>query len=142
LTGWLLDTNVVSELRRPRPEPAVVRWTSAQPEPALHIGTVTLAEIRCGIARLDPADRFRAELLAWLESELIPWFQHRVVPVTEPVLCRWLDLVQRGRSARQPRIQPDLLLAACALENDLGVATRNTADFAWTGVRLADPWQG
>lgn len=142
MTAWLLDTNVVSELRKTRPSPAVLRWVAGMSEAQLHVGTITIAELRAGIARLPETDLFRAELSAWLDDDLLPWFQGRVVPVTEAVLCQWLHLVQRGRAEQQPRLQPDLLLAATASVHGLGVATRNTADFAWTGVALVDPWQG
>jgi predicted nucleic acid-binding protein len=96
VTGWLLDTNVLSELRRPRPEPKVVGFVSAQPLEQLYVSTVTFAEIRYGIERVDDAKR-RAELNDWLTHKLRPMFESRVLPVSEDVIFKWRLLVEEGR---------------------------------------------
>jgi predicted nucleic acid-binding protein len=88
VTGWLLDTNVLSELRRPRPEPKVVAFIKAQPLDALYLSMVTLAEIRFGIERLADAGR-RAELNDWLSHKVRPMFDGRILPVTEDIMLKW-----------------------------------------------------
>lgn len=138
--GWLLDTNVVSELRKgARCAPAVRAWADRVPPVACFLSRVTIAEIRFGIGRVsDPG--FRAELEAWLRDGLLPWFGDRVLDVDEAVLLRWRTLVSEGQKAHYTYSQPDALLASTALVHELGVATRNAEDFARAGVRLIDPW--
>jgi predicted nucleic acid-binding protein len=138
--GWLVDTNVVSELRKgARAAPAVRDWASRVPNVACYLSRITLAEIRVGIERApDPA--FRAELEAWVRDGLLPWFGQRVLDVDEPVLLRWRWLVWEGQKTGYTYAQPDALLAATALAHGLGVVTRNTADFERAGVRLLNPW--
>lgn len=138
--GWLLDTNVVSELRRGRRcHPGVRAWAEAVSPATCFLSRVTLAEIRFGIERAtDPA--FRAELDAWLRDGVRAWFGERVLEVDENVLLAWRRLAWAGQKANYTYAQPDGLLAATALEHGLGVVTRNTADFARAGVALLDPW--
>jgi len=105
VTGWLLDTNVLSELRRPRPEPKVVAFIAAQPLDSLFISSVTLAEIRFGIELVTDAGR-RAELNDWLTHKVRPMFEQRVLPVTEDIMLKWRLLVEEGR-----KVAPYLLTA-------------------------------
>ena len=87
MTGWLIDTNVISELRKPRPEERVVSFVSRQPLDSLFISTVTFAEIRFGIEKLnDPARR--AQIAAWLENEMRPLFEGRILPLSEDILLK------------------------------------------------------
>lgn len=139
MSGWLLDTNVLSELRRPRPHPQVVAFIEAQPLHSLHVSAVTFAEIRFGIERVDDLDK-RAALHDWLEQRLRPMFAGRVLPVSEDVVFKWRLLVERGRKAGHTFAQPDLFIAATALQHGLGVATRDVDDYDRTGVPLLDPW--
>lgn len=138
--GWLVDTNVVSEIRKgPRADRRVMAWADRVPRVALYLSCLTVAEIRAGIARVtDPG--FRAELDAWLRDGLLPWFADRVLEVDEAVLIRWRDLTFEGKRDNYTYSQPDALLAATALVHDLGVATRNEDDFARARVRLLNPW--
>ena len=138
--GWLLDTNVVSELRKgPRTHPGVRAWAQSVPPAACYLSRVTLAEIRFGIERVaDPA--FRAELEAWLRDGLRPWFGERILDVNQDVLLAWRHLATEGPRANDTYAQPDALIAATALVHDLGVVTRNTQDFARAGLTLLDPW--
>lgn len=138
--GWLLDTNVVSELRKgPRAARSVRSWAESVPSAACFLSRVSIAEIRFGIARVtDPA--FRAELEAWVRDGLLPWFGDRVLDVDDRVLLRWRQLVWEGQKANYTYAQPDSLLAATALVHELGVVTRNTEDFRRAGLRLLDPW--
>ncbi|MBI3513698.1 MAG: type II toxin-antitoxin system VapC family toxin [Proteobacteria bacterium] len=140
MTGWLLDTNVISELRKRGCDPKVKRWTEAQRPEALFLSTVTIAEIRFGIERAADA-RFRTELLDWLETVLLGWFDGRVLEITESVMLEWRRMVERGRAMRHTFSQPDLLIAATAAVNGLAVATRNVADFEKAGVLVLNPWR-
>jgi len=139
--GWLLDTNVVSELRKgPRAAAPVRAWAESVPRVACFLSRVSIAEIHFGIDRVtDPA--FRAELEAWVQDGLLPWFGDRVLVVDSRVLLRWRRLVWDGQKANYTYSQPDALLAATALVHELGVVTRNIADFERAGLRLLDPWQ-
>jgi predicted nucleic acid-binding protein len=138
--GWLIDTNVVSELRKgSRCAAPVWAWATSVPRVACYLSRISLAEIRFGIERApDPA--FRAELEAWLRDGLLPWFGERILEVDERILLRWRWLVWEGQKVNYTFAQPDALLAATALEHGLGVVTRNTGDFAYAGVRLLNPW--
>jgi predicted nucleic acid-binding protein len=138
--GWLIDTNVVSELRKGvRGAAAVQAWATSVPRVACYLSRISVAEIRFGIERApDPA--FRAELEAWVRDGLLPWFGDRILEVGERVLLRWRWLVWEGQKASYTFSQPDALLAATALEHGLGVVTRNTGDFERAGVRLLNPW--
>ena len=141
MTGWLLDTNVVSELRRPRPEPRVVAFVTAQPLDRLFLSVVTLAEIRFGIERVADAGR-RADLNDWLNLKLRPMFERRVLPVSEDVMLKWRLLVEQGRKSGHTFSQPDLIIGATALHHGLTVVSRDAADYVRAGVPLLDPWEG
>jgi predicted nucleic acid-binding protein len=140
VSGWLLDTNILSELRRPRPEPRVLSFIAAQPLDTLFISAVTLAEIRFGIERLDDAAK-RAELSDWLALNVRPMFEQRVLPVTEDVMLKWRLLVEEGRKSGHTFSQPDLIIAATALHHGLTLVTRDTADYEKARVRVRNPWR-
>ncbi len=139
MTGWLLDTNILSELRRAKPEQRVVAFVAAQPLDLLHVSTVTLAEIRFGIELVADANR-RAELNDWLTHKVRPMFEHRVLAITEDVMLKWRLLVEEGRQAGHTFSQPDLIIGATALQNGLTVVTRNTEDFERARVPVVNPW--
>ncbi|MBL6752196.1 MAG: type II toxin-antitoxin system VapC family toxin [Nevskia sp.] len=139
MSGWLLDTNILSELRRFRPEPKVVAFVAAQPLEQMYISTVTLAEIRFGIERVADAGR-RAELNDWLALKLRPMFGQRVLEVSEDVMFKWRLLVEEGRRVGHTFSQPDLIIAATALIHGLTVVSRDTAGYARTRVALFNPW--
>lgn len=141
MTGWLLDTNVLSELRRPRPEPKVVAFVAEKPLALLYVSAVTSAEIRFGIECLDEPMR-RAELDDWLAHKVRPMFEQRVLQVTEDVMFKWRLLVEEGRKARHTFSQPDLIIAATALEHGLTVVTRDDAEFGRARVSVVNPWKG
>lgn len=140
MKGWLLDTNVVSELRKPRCDASVRAWADRQEPQAVFLSTVTVAELRFGIERLDASDPRRGHLESWLTEELRPWFEDRLIAVTEDVIVTWCRLVEQGRAMRRTFPQPDLFLAATAALHDLCVVTRNTGDFMATGVPVLNPW--
>ena len=141
MTGWLLDTNVVSELRKKRPDSHVKAWSDAQAADSLFLSSVTLAEIRYGIER-QPDPAFRHELSMWLDHRLRPWFAGRILPVDEEVILEWRRMVARGRENSITFSQPDLFIAATAYVHALVVCTRNEGDFRQTGVRVFNPWTG
>ena len=136
--SYLLDTNVVSELRRPQPEPRVLKCIAAASLDDLYLSDVTMAEIRFGIERVsDPMKR--AEIASWLDHVLHPMFGQRVLPVTEEVILRWRLMVEAGRQRNHTYSQPDLFIAATASVHGLTVITRNIAGFADTGVAFVNP---
>jgi hypothetical protein len=139
VTGWLVDTNVLSELRRIKPDPRVVAFVAARPLDLLFVSTVTFAEIRFGI-ELAPDPARRAELQAWLTQTLRPMFEDRVLPVSEDVMFRWRLLVEEGRKAGHTFSQPDLIIAATGLQHGLTVVTRDAADYARARVPVFNPW--
>jgi predicted nucleic acid-binding protein len=136
---WLLDTNVLSELRRPRPEPKVVAFVSAQPLDQLYISAVTLAEIRFGIEFVADPNR-RVALNDWLTQRVRPMFEGRVLPITEDIMLRWRLLVEEGRRTGYTFSQPDLIIAATAIHHGLTVVTRDRKDYDKAGVPVLDPW--
>ena len=111
MTGWLLDTNVLSELRRPRPERKVLAFIAAQPLEHLYVSAVTFAEIRFGIELVTDAGR-RAELNDWLALKVRPMFEQRARAITEDIMFKWRLLVEEGRKAGPTFSQPDLIIAA------------------------------
>ena len=139
MTGWLLDTNVLSELRRPKPDRKVVAFIAAQPLELLYVSAVTLAEIRFGIEVVTDATK-RAELNDWLAHKVRPMFEQRVLPVTEEIMFKWRLLVEDGRKAGYTFSQPDLIIAATALHHGLTVVTRNVRDYEQVRARVFNPW--
>ena len=139
MTGWLLDTNILSELRRPKPEAKVVSFVAAQALDLLYVSTVTLAEIRFGIELVEHATR-RAELGDWLAHKVRPMFEQRVLPVSEDVILKWRLLVEEGRKAGHTYSQPDLFIAATALHHGLTVVTRDAEEFERARVPVLNPW--
>ena len=139
MTGWLLDTNALSELRRPKPDRKVVAFIAAQPLELLYVSAVTLAEIRLGIEVVTDATK-RAELNDWLAHKVRPMFEQRVLPVTEDIMFKWRLLVEDGRKAGYTISQPDLIIAATALHHGLTVVTRNVSDYERVRARVFNPW--
>ncbi len=139
MSGFLLDTNVVSELVRPRPDLRVTRWIDGVHEDLLYLSVLTLGEIRKGIASLSDTRR-RVRLEAWLNSELILRFAGRVVPIDLSIADRWGWLASAAVSAGASLPVIDGLLAATAIEFNLTLVTRNTKDVFNTGVPLFNPW--
>lgn len=140
MRGWLLDTNVVSELRKPACDPNVKAWSERFPPESFHLSTVTLAEIRYGIERQKDA-AFRDELTDWLDRVLRPWFAGRILDVDEDTILEWRRMVAAGRKRGITFGQPDLFIAATAKVHGLTVATRNVADFERAAVDTVDPWK-
>jgi predicted nucleic acid-binding protein len=140
VTGWLLDTNILSELRRKTPQRKVLAFIREQRLELLHVSTVTLAEIRFGIELVNDANR-RAELNAWLVQEVRPLFDHRVLEVSEDVLYKWRLLVEEGRKSGHTYSQPDLFIAATALHHGLTVVSRDTREYQRADAPVFNPWE-
>lgn len=135
---YLLDTNVISELRKPkaRSDTAVRRWVSERNPSDLCLSVITVLEVELGISRVARRDPGQAERLQlWLEEELLSVFDGRIVPV---------DVAVARRAARlhvpDPRPERDALIAATAICSGLTVVTRNVADFESMGVAVVNPW--
>lgn len=141
MSGWILDTNVLSELRKGnRSNPSVKAWAAAQPAHLLFVSRVTLAEIEYGIEQTsDPT--FRLELTRWVETSLLPWFSGRILELDQPVIVEWRKMVEKGRKKNHTFSQPDLFIAATAAVHGHGVATRNVEDFTIAGVAVTNPWE-
>ena len=139
MTGWLLHTNVLSELRRPKPERKVLAFISGQPLDLLYVSAVTLAEIRFGIERVSSVTR-RAELADWLAHKVRPMFEARVLDVTENIMFKWRLLVEDGRNAGHTFSQPDLIIAATALRHGLTVVSRDVSDYQRARTPVFNPW--
>jgi predicted nucleic acid-binding protein len=139
--AWLLDTNVISELRKgPRCTPSVAAWATQVPPAACYLSRVSVAEIELGIERAgDPT--FRAELDAWLQDGVLSWFGQRILEADGRVLLAWRRLIYDGQKARYTYSQPDALIAATAIVHDLAVVTRNVDDFDRAGVPVINPWK-
>lgn len=140
MSGWLLDTNILSELRRKLPEPAVERFVAEQPLSDLYVSEVTFAEIRFGIELIGDHAR-RTELHHWLDHRLRPLFDRRALPVTEDILREWRLIIETGRKRGHTFSHPDVLIAATAAQHGLTVVTRNTIEFVAASVAVFNPWK-
>ncbi len=135
----LLDTNIVSELMRPAPSPAVMSWLGAQPASSLFISAVTEAELRYGVMLL-PEGRRRADLMTALEAMLAEDFAARILPFDSAAAAAFAVIAASRRQAGKPISQFDAQIAAIAQSRGAALATRNLADFAECGVEIINPW--
>jgi toxin FitB len=134
--SYLVDTNVLSELRRKVPNAGVVDWFSLRPPATLYLSVLTLGEIRKGVETVDGQQR-RHALTDWLETDLPAFFTGRLLAIDQAVADRWGRLLA---SAGRPLPAIDSLLAATALVHDLVLVTRNVKDFAGLPVSTFNPW--
>ena len=134
--SYLVDTNVLSELRRKAPNVRVVEWFSRRPASTLYLSVLTLGELRKGVEGVADTDR-RTALLDWLEADLPNFFTGRILPVDVHVADRWGRMVA---TARRPVPAVDSLLAATAAHHGLSLVTRNVRDFADFGLEVINPW--
>ena len=139
-SGFLLDTNVVSELMKRRPSRLVAEWVEATPEDLLHLSVITIGEIRKGIELLDDDQPKRAALQSWLDGDVRVRFGDRLLTFDGAVAERWGHLEARAKKQRITLSTIDALLAATALHHGLTFVTRNTADIRPTGVPVFNPW--
>ncbi len=139
MNGFLVDTNIPSEITKPRPSEQVERWLEDVDDDLLFLSVISLAEILQGVYRL-PDTPHRAKLQRWLDSTLRPWFHGRILPVTQAIAERLGMLAGERDSLGLTMPFSDGVIAATALEHDLIVVTRNVKDFAGLGVALLNPW--
>ena len=137
---FLLDTNVVSEWTKPKPNPNLIAWLASVDEDRTFLSVITIAEIKFGIERLKPGKR-RLDLESWLQGDLAARFEGRLLPVTAAVAEAWGKITAaRAASGRHIPIM-DGFIAATAAVFELTLVTRNTADFENTPAPLLNPWR-
>ena len=134
--SYLIDTNVLSELRRQNPDPGVSAWFANRPASSLYLSVLTLGELRKGIEGVTDAER-RMALTDWLETDLPGFFAGRILAVDAQVADRWGRLVA---AAGRPLSAIDSLLGATAAQHGLSMVTRNGRDFADLGLDVINPW--
>ena len=138
--NYLLDTCVLSEFTRRKPEPKVIRWMESIDEEMLYLSAITIGEIQRGIERLPESAR-KTELLVWLNNRLVERFSGRILPLDAQAMLLWGSLTARMEASGQPMPVMDLLIVATALQHNLVIATRNVADYLPCGVQLINPWE-
>src|SRR5271155_4145048 len=141
MSGFLLDTNCISELVRPKPEPRVMEWMEAADEVMLYLSVLTVGEIRKGLAGLTQGKR-RTHLETWLEVELQARFGGRIMPIDAAIADRWGLIAAEAKRKGKALSVIDGLLAATALHHNLTVVSRNVGDFARARVPVLNPWEG
>nr|WP_210315060.1 type II toxin-antitoxin system VapC family toxin [Aminobacter aganoensis] len=135
----MLDTNVLSEVTRPAPDPRVMHWLDRLDEDRSFISVVSIAEIRRSVALMDKG-RKREALAEWLAQDLPQRFERRVLPVGKPVALAWGDLMGMAKRRGRGLSSMDGLIAATAIAQGLTLATSNLKDFEGFGIELFDPW--
>ena len=140
MSGFLLDTNIPSEMLRPRPDASVSAWLRRQANETLFVSVVTMGELRRGITLLTERSSRRAELERMIHEKVPSWFQDRILPVTRTIAERWGVLDGERQLAGRPLNIADGMIAATALEHGLTLVTRNMKDFAGLGPALLNPW--
>jgi len=134
----VVDTNVISELMRPSPSPAVVNWVRAQSQRELYTTSVTLAEVRYGIHRLE--DGRRKDLLTSTADEIFAAFDKYVLPFDRSAALEYADVVTTRERAGSPIDGFDAQIAAICRSHQARLATRNVKGFDGTGIEISDPW--
>jgi toxin FitB len=135
----LLDTNVLSELTKPRPDEGVLKWLHRLDEDRTFISIISIAEIRRGVALMH-AGRKRDALDEWLTHDLPQRFENRIIPVEAPVALAWGDLMALAKRSGRGLASMDGMIAATAVAHQLTLATRNTKDFEGFGIDIIDSW--
>lgn len=136
---FLLDTNVVSEFIKPKRNPGVYAWLDKTDELQLAVSVISLGEVQNGISRLSEGKR-KVALQDWLDNELIPRFDNRILSVTLEDMLLWGKLTGKAMANGETLPTADVMLAAVARNNGLMVITRNEKDFARMGVSVLNPW--
>jgi len=139
VNGYLIDTNVISEVVRKSPDKGVLNWLSGTTSELLFLSVLSIGEIRRGISKQVDAQR-RSRIETWLETDLKPWFRDRILAVDTGVAERWGAVAAKADAMGRRAGVIDALLAATALHHDLVFVTRNVADVAHLGVEIFNPW--
>jgi predicted nucleic acid-binding protein len=139
VSGFLLDTNIPSELTQPMPDPRVRDWVDAQDNASLYFSVVSVGELRRGFTMLSPGKK-RTRLEQWFEQYLLPLFGDRILPVTQSIGDCWGVLDGECQLRGKTLNTADGMIAATALKHGLTVVTRNVKDFAGLGVIVLNPW--
>ena len=137
--SFLLDTNVVSEWTKPRPNPGLMAWLAATDEDRVFLSVVTIAELRRGVEGLAPGER-RRRLDEWLQQDLSSRFEGRILPVDAQIANVWGKIVARRETSGRPIHAMDAMLAATAEVHALALVTPNEADFHPTLKTVINPW--
>ncbi len=139
-SGFLLDTNVPSELTRIKPNARVAQWLDEADDNLLYLSVISIGEFCKGFT-VHPEEHRRASLRQWFDDTLRPWFGGRILLVSEEISERWGVLEGQCQLNGVTLNTPDGLIAATALEHDLTLVTRNVKDFEGLGVTLLNPWE-
>jgi predicted nucleic acid-binding protein len=137
--GYLVDTNIPSELSRERPDARVATFLANAGQSRVFLSVLTIGEICKGIAEL-PASQKRTGLQDWLDIEVRSWFAGRILPVTEAIAERWGNLAAAAKQKGMTLAVVDGVIAATALHHDLTIVTRNVKDFTGLGADVVNPW--
>jgi toxin FitB len=141
MTGYLLDTNVISETRKSNRSQNVINWVSAQEVSLLYTSEVNMAELTFGAELTEDLTK-RYLLKQWITETIRPWMQGRMLKVTEGVLLRWRILSAHMKKNHRYSPETDMLIAALAAENELIVVTRDQSPFVMSGISTFNPWTG
>ena len=135
--SYLIDTNIISEVFKAKPNNNVVKWFQVTPSNSMFISVITLGEIRKGIEKMDLGKK-RTELILWLDHKIPEWFENRILAITKEVADRWGFLCAHSKKTL-PAI--DGLLAATSLAHNLKFATRNVRDFKIDSLEVINPFE-
>jgi predicted nucleic acid-binding protein len=136
--SFLLDTNVISESAKPRPDAGVLSWLATVNEDEVFLSVITLAELRHGVERM-PVGARRSALDEWVTNALPARFANRLLPIDPATADQWGRTIARGQAAGRPLSAMDAFIAATAERHRLTLVTRNVSDFEVTGIRLLNP---
>lgn len=139
MSGFLIDTNVISEVLRPLPDAQVVAWTQNSSKERLFLSVVSFGEIRKGLTIM-PAGSRRSQLERAIDGLIPSWFEGRILPMSQTIAERWGVLEGQRQLMGRPLHVPDAQIAATALEHGLTLVTRNVRDFEGVGVTVLNPW--
>ena len=140
MKGYLVDTNIPSELTREKPDTRVAAFLKNTDKNSVFLSVLTIGEICKGIDTL-PAGQKRTSLQDWFDMDVRIWFAGRILPGTEPIAERWGHLAAAAKKQGMTLAVVDGVIAATALHNDLTIVTRNLKDFAGLGVEMLNPWE-
>jgi predicted nucleic acid-binding protein len=140
--SFLLDTNVISEWVKARPNPGVIAWLAGVDEDRVFMSVVTLAELRYGVERMAAASRRKERLDEWLRDELPVRFEGRILPISDVIAHAWGKVVARSEAAGRPIGAIDAFIAATVETYDFILVTRNASDFDSVVKSILNPWSG